>query len=433
MGVRQVKVSVHDLEIGMYVADLDRPWHETPFPIQGFPIRTQAQINQLASCCRWVMVDEAEVRGRVAVNQRASAPARSLRRAEEETFEIPPIHLRKSIKYARTESLKKELKHCRKILPQIEKTIEASLAELMSSGHLDHQAVEWAANQLTDSVVRNPDAVLWLTRISREDSESYRHSLDTAIWALVCGRHMGLEQELLRSLATGCLLSQVGKLRLDPALRVPEKSIPAEQWKPYQEYVLSGVDMLMSAQVSKAVVSTVGFHRERHNGSGFPQRCKGDKIPLLAKIAGIADAYERLLMEGLGERMLTPAEAISELYESRNKAFQADLVEKFIQAIGVYPTGTMVELSNRQQAIVLAHVPERRLLPEVILLTDEQHRPLKRQQVLNLSEYNEDKGAGDALVVKACLPRSAIASAPEIQENFGRGEGLRRLTRLMAG
>ena len=62
MGVRQKKIAVHDLEIGMFVSDLDRPWHQTPFPIQGFHIRSQNDVRSLVTHCKWVIIDEAEVR-----------------------------------------------------------------------------------------------------------------------------------------------------------------------------------------------------------------------------------------------------------------------------------------------------------------------------------------------------------------------------------
>lgn len=124
--------------------------------------------------------------------------------------------------------------------------------------------------------------------------------------------------------------------------------------------------MLENGGLSRAVLSVVQGHRERHNGSGFPEGVRGDRIPLLAKVAGIAEFFESLIAPRSHAEPMTPAKAVTLLYEMRNIEFQEDLVENFIQAIGIYPTGSLVELTDGQRGIVVSHSPERRLWSRVM-------------------------------------------------------------------
>lgn len=128
---------------------------------------------------------------------------------------------------------------------------------------------------MVSSVVRQPDALLWLSRTRAHDSYLYRHALNTSVWALVCGRHLGLNEGLLNHLGLGCLLSQVGKTTLPPELLAREGQLSAEEYLSYRGYVNRGVAMLENSGLSRAVLSVVQGHRERHNGSGFPEGVRG--------------------------------------------------------------------------------------------------------------------------------------------------------------
>ncbi|MFE8069590.1 DUF3391 domain-containing protein [Marinobacteraceae bacterium S3BR75-40.1] len=415
MGVRQNKVPVHDLQVGMFVSDLDRPWHETPFPIQGFYIRNDEEIRALASYCRYVYVDIAEAREAVA---RSGGHASAVgfqshhRRGGQKVLKLPPIHVKNPRKYEPTVSLKREVKQGEKILADVRKALSRLGEQMENHEPLVLEDAEVAAEAMVGSVLRNPDALVWLSRIQRNDSYTYRHSLNTAIWSLVFGRHLGLQPDVLKHLALGSLLSQVGKADLSIDWRRQERELSAQELKAYRQYPEVGAQMLEEADQPPIVVSVVRYHRERHNGTGFPQGVTGDKIPLVAKICGLVDFYETMIEPREEERPLTPAQAVGQLFELRNIEFQEDLVERFIQAIGVYPTGTIVELSDQHVGVVLSHRPNRRLWPKVLVITDELQRPLKEGKVLDLADYNESRAAQDAVQVSGCIPFGALDFDP---------------------
>ncbi|WP_092013156.1 HD-GYP domain-containing protein [Marinobacter daqiaonensis] len=416
MGVSQKKVSVQDLEVGMFVADLDRPWHLTPFPIQGFYIRSQEEIRALVSHCRWVMVDVAEARDELEYSE-AGAPSFARRASrkvrDSEIVKLAPVQIRNPVDHQTTRSLKKELKACRNLIDSAAAAIEDVASALRTESLPDLRPITRVARTMTASVMRNPDALLWLTRVREHDDHTYRHSMRSAVWALVFGRHLGLDESLLTNLATGCLLAHIGKAELPTELLFNEQQLDAEQFREFRTYVERGARRLEEAGMPRAVVAVVRGHRERHNGSGFPAGVRGDRIPLLAKLAGLVDFYESLIAPRQGYEPLSPAQAVSQLFELRNVEFQEDLVEKFIQAIGIYPIGTLVQLTNGQRGIVVSHSPKRRLMPRVMVMTDTAQQPLRSAKMINLAAINEGRKVEDSLRVEGCLPNGTEGLDPK--------------------
>lgn len=407
MGVCQRKIAVHDLEVGMFVSDLDRPWHQTPFPIQGFHIRAQDDIRALVSYCKWVFVDVSETRDSIQLS-RIVRPALGARgRGKEESREelqLPPLSIREPVKYQAVTTLNREVKASKRLLEDAGAALEQLYAGVGTEKAGNLRPVAAMVNKMVRSVIRQPDALLWLSRIQQHDNHIYRHALNTSVWAIVCGRQLGLNEGLLNHLGLGCLLSQVGKTQLSEELLTREGQHSPEEYELYLSYIDKGMAMLEDSGLSRAVLSVVQGHRERHNGSGFPEGIRGDRIPLLAKVAGLAEFFESLIEPRKNVAApITPAKAVTLLYDLRNIEFQEDLVESFIRAIGIYPTGSLVELTNGRRGIVVSHAPECRLWPRVMVMTDRHQAPLKTGKVVDLAKYNQNRAAAEILAIRECL------------------------------
>jgi HD-GYP domain-containing protein (c-di-GMP phosphodiesterase class II) len=249
--------------------------------------------------------------------------------------------------------------------------------------------------------------------MDNDDEAGYQHVVRASVWALVFARHLGLSKSLMKSLAMGVLLSHIGKTKLDPSLRDPSV-LSGDQLAQYQQYVELGLaELRKSKTIGDGVLSVVEFHAERNNGSGFPKGVTGERIPLLAKIAGLVDCYQDMITPRGDQLGMSPKDAVSSLYEQRNVLFQKDLVERFIEAIGVFPTGTLVELNSREVGIVSGHNSDRRLLPKIIVVTDSDKKKLKSGRRVDLLEWNASRKGQQGLFIKNSLPKGAF----EIDEN----------------
>lgn len=421
----QQKIPVNQLQVGMYVSNLDRPWCETPFPIQGFYIRSIAEVTTLETYCKHVYVDGASAKKQpyephAQMGARRTSNHRSNDRSDQgNVLKLPPLKIKRKTEYPRIESekavssLKKEVSKAAKLQRNVSVALSNIFQTVQTDAVPDYKDVNKAVDGMVESVVRNPDALVWLTRVSAHDAFSYQHAISASIWSLVLGRYLGLEKTVLKQLSTAVLLSQVGKAKLPTDVLENQHMLNAESFEIYKQYVGYSVDILeASGNVSSGVIEVVRHHRERHNGTGFPQGITGDRIPLLAKIAGLVDAYQEMVEPREGVTPTPPSIAVSKLYESRNIEFQEELVESFIKAIGVYPTGTLVQLNNEEVGIVLNHNAKRRLWPRVAVILNKEKQPLKKAKVIDLMTYNEGKTKADTLNIADSLPAGSFDIDP---------------------
>ncbi|UZE97673.1 HD-GYP domain-containing protein [Alkalimarinus alittae] len=420
----QQKIPVNQLQVGMYVSNLDRPWCETPFPIQGFYIRSVAEVESLETYCKHVYVDTVSAKKQAYESHAVpDASRRSSHKASSSDagniLKLPPLKLRKTTVYPQissekaVSSLKKEVSKAAKLQRNVSVALSDIFQTIETGASPDYKAVNKAVDGMVESVVRNPDALVWLTRINTYDQFSYQHAISASIWSLVLGRFLGLEKDVLKQLSTSVLLSQVGKSKLAKDILENQHTLNAEAFEQYKKYVDYSVEILESSgNISSSIIEVVRHHRERHNGTGFPRGITGDRIPLLAKIAGLVSAYQEMVEPREGVTPTPAAMAVSKLYESRNIEFQEELVESFIKAIGVYPTGTLVELNNNEVGIVLNHNPKRRLWPRVAVVLNENKQPLKQAKVIDLLVYNEDKTKDETLNISGSLPAGSFDIDP---------------------
>jgi HD-GYP domain-containing protein (c-di-GMP phosphodiesterase class II) len=392
VSIRQVKVNVNEVTVGMFIAGLDRPWSQTPFPIQGFYIRNLDEIKSLKAYCSYVFIDVFKGVGPVATNLRqlGGQPKNAARGHSLANIVTAPIQVKPNI-YTHYEPLKKEIKRAQQLHQKVFRSVREVMSQLNDGATASLQEVRRSAGEMVDSIVRNPDAFTWLSRIRGIDEHTYAHAVRSAVWSLVYGRHIGLDKKELHILAMGVLLKDIGKTAL-PQNLVITTSQTAQQQTEYETFVEKGVAILRQfPDIEPKVISVVKTHRERIDGSGFLQHLQGDKIPLLGKIAGIVTYYDSITNPRDATRPVSPSKAVARLYEVRDIEFQEDLVVEFIRAIGLYPTGTLVELSSGEVGVVVEQNFKRRLKPKVMLVMDSLKQPLKKPILLDLAEDDRVK------------------------------------------
>lgn len=409
MAVKVEKIATPDLQVGMFVSQLDRPWIETPFPLQGFPIRSQDDIEKLRVWCKFVYIDV-----RRSVLNPTLPPHAAANRLSKPTATVAQAPVRGNLgkftpmRYSTSQPLKREVATAAPYHREISRAMLHLIGQVRESKALSFPVAKKAAAVVVQSVVRNPDAMVWLARLKDKDSYSYSHSVRASILAAVFGRHIGLPEDVLHNLATGALLMDIGMARLPREVLIrPEASLSREQQVELRQHVSHSLDILESCDgINDQILGLVQYHHERHDGSGYPHGLAGTQIPLLARVAGIVDTYDAITSPRPFADAVTSTEAVSMLYDQRDKAFQSALVEQFIQSIGVYPTGTLVELSSKEVGVVIAQNPTRRLRPQVMVVLDQDKRQLSMPRVVNLLEIERDD-RGQPLTIAGCLKAGA--------------------------
>ncbi|HET8706370.1 MAG TPA: HD-GYP domain-containing protein, partial [Pseudomonadales bacterium] len=321
---------------------------------------------------------------------------------------------RKLQTYQEVKPLEEELGSAQRVFTDLHVCVSDMIKRLENKVSLEVKEIKEALNPMIESVVRNPDACIWLARMKNQDSYTYKHSMATSVWAVALGRQIGLPRVDLGTLAMGALMIDVGKLGLPQHILNKPERLTAEEFDIVKSHVELGVKMLKDgSDATRLVLEMVLTHHERFNGSGYPRKLKGNLIPIFGRIAAIADCYDAMISERTYANAISPSFAVRKLYEWRNIDFQAELVEEFIQAIGIYPAGTIVELSTGEIAIVVAENRERRLRPKVLVMLDAKKKPLKEQLLINLRDTHETEN-GDPLDIVASLEPGAYGISAEM-------------------
>jgi HD-GYP domain-containing protein (c-di-GMP phosphodiesterase class II) len=380
MSIKQVKINTDDITLGMFVSCLDRPWSQTPFPIQGLLVQGPKEISALRAYCDYVYIDITKGRSPItgtasSVNKPGTGGKNSPlftgnQAGLSEYHEVTPIVVRREV-YQQVVPLTREVEHAEKALLQLRGQFTLAAKQIAKGKDFDYQGLKDSVADMVNSVVRCPDAFTWLLRLRLKDQQTHDHSLRSALWAVQFARYIGMPKDEMSILCLGTLLKDIGKVKLSNSL-LRQKIRNEDDMAEYQQFVPYGVDMLRSSSnVEPRVVSVVRYHCERHDGSGFPEGLSGGKIPLLARIAGIASTYDAISNPRESADPVAASRAVSLLYNMRDKKFQEDLVVQFIQSVGLYPTGTLVELTTGDVGIVVEQHHDSRLTPIVAVLDQE--------------------------------------------------------------
>lgn len=358
-------VGVENLKLGMFVAELDRPWTESRFMYQGFRLTRHSEIEELQRLCDYVVID----------SSRGNAATRLWSGPTRQDLELELNHMvgRAGGKpvYEDKTSVEEELQSAKDLHTLLLNEIGNLMEDARRGRDLRAQTLRDSLKGMIESMLRNPDAFLWLSRLKDKDSYTYAHAIDACSLAIAFGRHLGLSRTDLEHLGIGTLLFDIGKMNLpDELLHKPGKLTPQE-FEHMKHHVQHSVDLMSGIKgIHPRSIEVARTHHERFNGRGYPNGLQGRDIPMMGRIAALVDCYDAITSKRPYAHALPQHEAILKLYEWRDVDFQAQLVEQFIQCLGVYPTGSLVELSSGEVGIVLSQNRLMRLRPRLLLILD---------------------------------------------------------------
>ena len=274
---------------------------------------------------------------------------------------------------------------------------------------LEIEAVESVVEDLVESIIRHPGALQLVSRMREADESSYTHALQVAVLLASFGRELGFSREQLTYLGQVGMLLDVGKLRIDERILNKRGNLTPAEFEEVKRHVQYGLEIVESSGVAHPdLVAGVAQHHERLNGSGYPRGLHDAEISPIGKMAGIVDSFSALTSIRPYAQPVSPYAAMQQLQGWADTYFNAGLVELFIQAIGIFPVGTLVELSTGEFAVVLEQGRRRRLKPKVLVVSAPDKTPLEIPFVLDLL-HGEGASADQVPYIRQGLPTASFA------------------------
>ena len=400
-------IDVDHVREGMFVCRLDRPWEGTPFPLQGFLVSDKAQIDELKKLCEEVTIDVAQSH-ESARDRALNAPLPRKKQSKSGYNESDRVLLSRNVRHVDTVQMREELPQAQVAHDALKDFSAKAIADVRAGRNLHADEITEAVVPVVQSVLRSSDAVFWLNALQIRSEYEYQHALNCTVLAVAFGRHLGFPEKTLVEMATGGLLLDVGKAQVAEDILLNPGPLTEAQRNDVRRHVEFGLEIINSSgQASTEVLAMAGSHHERIDGSGYPKGLAGHDIPLFGRIAAIIDVFDALSSDRAYRPAVARHEATGQLYRARNTLFQAELVEQFTQCIGVFPTGSLIELNTGEVGIVMAQNKSRALCPRVMLLTTADKTLREDFREIDILAENQRAGSPTKLrVLRALDPGS---------------------------
>lgn len=376
-----VRIHVYELRIGMCVSRLEMPEHESPFLFDRFDIKTQVDIQSIQAVCDYVFIDvDRQNEVDVALPAETAAPQKQLGFAR--SFE------QSARTYQQTGNL-----------------IKTVMEDIRFGNQLSVTAIKEAAAQCVDKVLENSDAMLLLTQLKHRDEYTAQHSLNVCILAILLGRELDFSIEELNSIGLCALLHDVGKMKVPVEILNKPGKLEDDELEIMHRHAEFGRDILMAACNIVHEAADVAYgHHENVAGTGYPRGVDKTELSIFTKIVGVVDAYDAITSDRIYQKGRTHLMALDILVKGMHTEFEANLVIQFINCIGFYPQGNVVELSSGEIGIVAEQNRSDRLKPKILLILDE-NKNNTNERILDLATDVSDINGTPYEIKKVVRPQ----------------------------
>lgn len=389
-----IKISTEKIQLGMYMAYADRPWLDTPFLFQGFLLDNEQILEEVRKECEFIYIDK----------------GKSLHQGDS-TRPVSKPKPKPDQKSAMSPQDKKWLKNADPDKYQISKPVEEVFESAQKKHQVSLSSIKDVLNDIKNgeginvtnvrrsvkacvaSIIENPNAMLWLSRLRNRHEYTAEHCLNVGILAIALGRHLGLEEPALETLGLCGMLHDVGKMQIDHKILNKPGRLTEEEFAVIKTHCEMGKKILEEdPDLPKEAIEAAWGHHERIDGTGYPRGSKAGSLNIYTRIISIVDTYDAITTNRSYDNSRPATEAIKILFSCRDSQFDGWLVEEFIACLGIYPIGSLVELHSGEGAVVIDSNKTSRLFPKVTIVLDEQKRN-RQPLIVDTKAYRESAGS----------------------------------------
>jgi putative nucleotidyltransferase with HDIG domain len=384
------KINVEQLKPGMYVHDMDCGWMEHPFLTDSFKIKSDKDIERMVGHgIRELYIDPAkgfdvddaptQTEAEAVINRKMAAVVEPIKPVE-------PV------------SLHEELVNARRVRDEATKVIGDMMLGVRHGKKVEMARLDPVVRQMSDSILRNKDALLSLCRIKEKDNYTFLHSLSVGALLMNFTRAAHLKPGDMVLVGTGGMLHDIGKTMVPDRILNKPGTLTPDELTTMQMHVQHGRNILSDARdITQTSFDVVAQHHERYDGSGYPLKLKGEELSVYGQMASIVDVYDAMTSDRVYRMGMDPTLAVRKMFEWSRAHFDPKLIQLFVRTIGIYPVGTLVMLESKRIAIVLNQDGRDLTRPVLRVVYDADKRCYLAPQDIDLSA-NLGHGGGDRII-----------------------------------
>lgn len=335
------EIEIDQLKPGMYVKSIS-------YQDKGFILKSEGYIQSIAKV---MQLKEAGIK-KLIVDPSKQKSADSIDKVMPSVSSNPLTKLRR-VGRQKIVSMEDELTKAKNLYGNAKSLQSKILGNIQSEKSISSQEVQETTDAMVDSIFRNQDALLCLSSLESKSDYLLEHSLNCSILMAIFAKHLKLDREIIEQLTLGAFLHDIGKVLIpNDILNKPSKLTEKEE-SIARSHVQLGVKILEDTpHISHIVMTCLKEHHERLDGSGYPKKLKGDDISKYGKMMAIVDSYDAMVSDRCYQVAVHPIKAFKTLVKESETGYDETLVEQFIQCLGVYPVGTLVQLNSGKIGLI---------------------------------------------------------------------------------
>jgi putative nucleotidyltransferase with HDIG domain len=374
------KIKVDQLKPGVYIDSLNCDWLNHPFISNKMKIKTEQDIKKII---------------KHGINEVYIDTDKGLDIADAPTkMEVDRVIQKEINKITDTKSkpkshtpLKEELLRAKEITKETKKTMQTIMEDVRLGRQIEINQVHTVVDRIADSIFKNKDALTSLARLRNRDEYTYVHSLSVCALLIAFGEHLNLDYKTIKSIGTGGLLHDIGKVRVPVEILNKKGKLTEDEFIIVKEHVSHSSNIIKEySDIDDISAYVVAQHHERLNGVGYPDNLTGDEISIYGQMSAIVDVYDALTSDRCYHDKSLPTEVLRRLFDWSNSYFNKKLMEQFICCVGIYPVGTLVRLESGMLGVVVDHGEKGLLYPVVRVVYNTKKEMFTMPYDLNLSK-----------------------------------------------
>ncbi len=372
------RISIQDLKPGMTIVDVIKSWSQTLSMDKVSFIKDQKMIQRLQEVgIKEIFIDTEKTKK---IKIEIDESAKKIEQIDESVEKITEI-----------DELRQELGKADLIRSEAQKIVSSIMIDVRNGEKIVINELNNVVEKVVDSILRNQYALVGLAQMQKKNSYIFEHAVSSCAlmvaYANVCGYDNNEQQEL----GVGAILHDIGMMNIPTKILNKPGELNKSERIELRKHVEYGYNILADILgISESSLVMALQHHERWDGNGYPKRLKGKEISQIGQMVAIVDVYDAITTDKGYKKGISPSKALREMFEKSDIDFNGELIQKFIQSVGLYPFGTIVSLKNKLFGIVIDVRPIDLLHPVLRIIYDPQKGGLITPYDLDLQNYIDD-------------------------------------------